>query len=216
MNESSEDRLVAELMIRDLEIFNKAAVFMEEEIEPRVRNEVRSIIGRWASGNGWECDFESEGIAEAWTAPPHWIGSRADNDWYAWFSFDRRSVSSSSYELADMLGVGETEFGFWFNIGMKWFAGRGAAAWEAELRNFPELMPQLKRRGFQLQPRGRFFRPVVVASEEVAEAWSTDDFSVALEPIRDALDGLKLVVPLLDEVFSAAREKSVLTAPEAP
>ena len=35
--------------------------------------------------------------------------------------------------------------------------------------------------------KGRFFRPVVVASEKVAEAWSTDDFSIALEPIRDAL-----------------------------
>ena len=132
-------------MIRDLETFNKAAVFLGEEIEPRIRNEVRSVISRWASGSGWECDFDSDGIAEAWTAPPQWIGSRADNDRYAWFSFDRRSGSSSSYELADMLGVGETEFGFWFEIATGWFAGRGASAWEAELRKFPEFMPQLKQ-----------------------------------------------------------------------
>lgn len=195
------------IILRDLELFNRAAIFMEQAIEPLIHSRIDGFFKEWAEVCGWDFDGAGEDdFEELWVAPPQW---RVDaEDWFAWFQMGRREGhSSNSYQIADLFGVGQTEFGLRFRVGHSHFGGK--MAWNAFSHTIGEFGQRLGERGWAYEGKGAFFRPLVLPAALVSQAWESDDWAPTLEPLEKALNSLIDDVSVFDALLTKAKASTI-------
>jgi hypothetical protein len=203
----SERLKAGAVILRDIELFNRAVVFMNEEILPVVHAEVEDAIKAWTEDRGWsgggygDVDFES-----LWVAPRHW---QIEGDMYsAWFELRRREGHvSDSYQIADMFGVGQTQFGFRFRVDHGRFGGK--IVWNAFSRGIGDIAQHLAERGWTHEGKGVFFRPLVLPAALMLEAWESEDWAVALGPLDSGLNALADDGPIFDDLIARAGPRDV-------
>lgn len=204
----ADDRKAGAIILKDIALFNKAAVFFETQIDPLIRNEIEQVVADWLEAHGWSGESDvtnSEGFDDLWVAPSHWLAER--DDWYAWFSFGSRAdIDSSSYVIADLFGAGESEWGFRFKVGHGWFGGK--TAWNAYAKGLGDLGQKLSERGWKHEGKGVFFRPVRLPAELLAPSWENEDWAEALAPLEKALDALVADVAIFDAIIDGAKAKT--------
>lgn len=207
MADDNDGRKAGSIILRDLELFNRAAVFMEFEIQPVVHSEVDAAIKEWAETRGWGSGGDGEeSFEELWVAPPQWHVE--GDEWSAWFQLGRREGhDSNSYQIADLFGVGETEYGLRFLVDHGRFGGK--AAWNSFSKTIGDLGQRLGERGWAHEGKGVFFRPLVLPAAVMAEAWANEDWTAALEPLGRALDALANDFEVFDELVARAAPREV-------
>ena len=200
-----DGREAGSIILRDLELFNRAAVFMEEEIQAVVHSEVDRAFKDWAEARGWGSGGDGEeDFEELWTAPPQWHVE--GEEWSGWFQLGRReSHDSNSYQIADLFGVGQTEFGLRFLVDHGRFGGK--SAWNAFSRTLGDLGQCLGKRGWVHEGKGVFFRPLVLPAALMADAWAEEDWTAAIEPLERALDALADDVETFEAIVARATPK---------
>jgi hypothetical protein len=203
----SDDRQAGAVILKDLALFNKAAIYMETEIDPLVRQEVSAAVAEWLEAHSWKGEADaSESFDELWVAPPQWVGE-SDTSCIASFCLSRRSGSdSNSYEIADLFGVGETSYGFRFEVDYGSFGGR--SGWNAYAKTLSDLAQKLGELGWSHEGKGVFFRPVGLPSDQLESAWTNEDWSEATAPIGQALDALEAALPIFGAIIDGAKRKS--------
>jgi hypothetical protein len=211
----SDDRKAGTIILRDLALFNKSAVFFETQIDPFISNKIGQAASSWLETRDWlgETDVAAEPRG-LWVAPRRWADGK--DDCVAWFMLSRRANSAgSSYRVADLFGVGQAEFGFRFKVEQNAFGG--ARAWKAYAEGLSGLRERLAGRGWVPEGNDAFFRPVILPADKLAAAWEGDDWEEALAPLVEALDGLERDASIFDAIIDGARgHAAVRTSPRGP
>ncbi|MBK1663380.1 hypothetical protein CKO38_02455 [Rhodospirillum rubrum] len=213
MNDGDDDRKAGSLILRDLKLFNEATIFMKEKIHKDLFFKVKGEFQRVAESAEWYWDCETKknsdktNLEELWVAPPQWHAK--NKDWYAWFQLERRDNHyRDSHQIADLMGVGQTEFGFRFRVGHYWFGGE--SAWNESCKTIDDIAQRLSERGWFYEGKGIFFRPFVLSAALIIDAWESKnaDWAAILKPLVQSLDELKDDVLIFDALIEHARSKT--------
>lgn len=215
---ATEDHQAGTIILNDLALFNKAYVYYVTQIDSLIRTEVGRAVETWLEQNeDWTGGTDaSESFEYVWVAPLEWCASteqdqedkKEEPDAFAWVRFGPRS-ESDSYEVADLFGVGTTDYGFHFEVEKSSFGG--IARWNAYAKTLAKLGEELRAKKWTYQGKGSFFQPVRLAADRLADAWNNEDWSEAMVPLLDALDALKKDKGSLDTftaIIAGAKEKT--------
>lgn len=201
---NADERRAGATILKDLGLFNKAAVFFEERIDPTIRSAVTELVNNWLKRHGWKgdadvCDDFSN--LEVW--PPNW---EQEGEPVASFNLDcRGGVDSNSYAIADLFGVGENDYGLRFVPNYSFFGGK--IGWGAFVKGISELVEGVASKGWLHEGKGVFFRPVTLPAELLAPSWESDDWNGALAPLERALDALVADQPVFGKIITKATVK---------
>ncbi len=198
MNEDARQAGIA--ILQDLAIWNRSAVFLEQEIEATAVARCEEAVIDWCRDHDWIKDGHGfNDLEQNWFCPRNW--KRESGFWLGSFWFCRHpGHSSNSYVLADLVGAGQADFGFFFDPQHAVFGGK--TAWLTYLGSYPEAHDKIARRGWQVIGEGKFFRPVGLKLEMLQQAWSTGKWSYLTEPIVDQMDKFLKDVELFDELLT--------------
>lgn len=200
-------RTAGALILSDLALFNQAVVLFEKEVQPEILKQLNEKVLEWATQNNWVANYSWTGdMTEIWIAPESW--NAADNgeeiDLIARFWLDYLNDETSSYQLADLCGVGEVEVGFWLNVSYDKFGGK--TRWNNATRNIPEhIGTELQKLGFYDEGKGLYFIPLRLDAARIASAWENEDYEEVLVPVTAVLDRLKEAKDSFDAILSLAR-----------
>lgn len=200
----ADDRQAGVLLLKDLELFNRAIMYFERKIGPAAAVAVGEAVRQWTDGHGWKCEgFDNPETSTFWVSPPQWYIS--DDDYLAWFEIDYQDKNSdTSYWLANLTGVGETDVGFRFVVDHGNFGGR--SSWNRFAKTLGDNVgPRLKERGWMHEERGVYFRKLRLPADRLADAWENEDWAPVLEPLERALDALAEAVPIFDSLIAGAK-----------
>jgi len=203
----ADERTAASIILKDLALFNKAAILFDK-MEPAIRTVVSDLARDWLEKCGWKgkVDF---GDFSFWVCPSKWKEENAEP--IARFVFTRRpNVESLSYNLADMCGIGQADFGFQFVV--TWSSLGGSAGRAAFAKSTGELADELLKNGWINAGRLVFFRPIKLPAELLADAWESEDWTKFLAPLERALDALVADQDVFDRIIMAAKPKTELAA----
>jgi hypothetical protein len=190
-------------------LFNKAAIFFEGKIEPAISTAIAELVRVWLEKCGWrgKADF---GDNSFWVCPTKWKEESLEP--FAKFAFTNRpNVETLSYHLADMCGIGQSEWGFQFLISWSWpggIAGRAAFA-----KGMGELADEVVKMGWTNLGKGMFFRPVKLPADLLDEAWTSEDWTVFLTPLEQALNALAADLVVFDKIIENAKPNTKQAAP---
>ncbi|HKK14162.1 MAG TPA: hypothetical protein VKA14_05820 [Gammaproteobacteria bacterium] len=189
------------LILKDMEMFNEAAMLMEK-IEVDIFRYLDETIAAWVNEHGWEGEYNSlEGSTSV--APPSWRIPDLE-DCFAWFEFENANQDGTdSYDVANLCGCGDTELGFRFRVEHRIFGGK--TPWNNCMKDLPESADGLARLEFRDEGKGVWFLPVHIDKDQLALAYENEDYAEAFTPLLNALGKLKEAVPVLDEVLNKAR-----------
>lgn len=201
----TDTRKAGTMILEHLAMFNEAAVLYETQIHTEVVEELDIAIEQWAKNEGWgvEADWREDGFI--WVAPLEWNIGPDEDDFKAWFVLDSLEETGNSYKIADLCGVGESEFGFWFVVEHQVFGGK--TQWNTFIRSLPsEIIKEISAFGFLDKGKGSYFLPVRIECKELASAWDNEDYAKVFEPITTALDKLKNSKNVFDKLLVAAEK----------
>ena len=208
-NIMNDPRKAGSLILNNLGMLNEASLLLEVQIEVEVFRNIQEEIEAWLDESGWhgQGEWDSEYM---WVSPATWkLDNDNDNDndlCKAVFEFDFEKKepegSGDSYSLAYFCGYGQVRVGFRFTPKFEYFGKK------KEWTNFcnkslPAAASGLQKLGF-VYDKGHWFLPVTLSNADLAVAYEGEDYAEALQPVRRALDQLKKVQPVFDEIIRAA------------
>lgn len=204
MNE--DVRQAGAAILQDLELWNRSAIFLKQEIEAVAIKHCEEALVAWCKRHDWIKDGHALGnLEENWFCPRAW--QRKNDYWYGYFHFCRSpGHSSNSYALADLVGVGQAKFGFYFSPGYAVFGGR--KAWLAYVGSYPMVIDRIAERGWHSLGEGEFFLAGELTLEMLQKAWDTGNWACLTGPLLDKMDKLLEDSPLFDELFAGALSKA--------
>lgn len=185
----ADERRAGAVILKDLALFNKAAILFEEKIEPEIRIAISKCVADWIAQRQWKGEHDvSSSLADMWVCSDEW---QVSGDPFAKFYFAQQTEGESiSYESADLFDVGQTLWGFRFEVVHSWYGGK--PRWNAIFRKggMADLTDEIVANGWIHQGKGAFFKPLKLPAASLASAWEADDWTEVLNPLEKALDGL--------------------------
>ncbi len=206
---NNEERQAGTLLLSQFKMFNEAAVYFEQHIDPAIWKGIDLCASEFIKKRGWggEADYARSG--NFWFAPKEWLADDTDYK-YFYESFFVRS-DKKDYELALLTGCrGEqAQFGFRFHLSRAIFGP------DKKLRAIASTIDQacriaLSKLKFQDLGKGAFFLPVTLDPNMMAECWQENggfppDHEL-FTPLHSALETLEEAVPIFDAIFAAAND----------
>lgn len=203
-----EETKVATIILRDLALFNKAAIFFEDKIEPVIHSAIADLLADWLRTKKWQGQYSAtEDLSGLWVRPMEWAGTNGRA--FATFKFERKDSDSRSYQIADLFDVGQTNFGFRFRAGYYWFGTKWN--WNKFINDTPELVEAAVSKGWTHEGKGEFFKPVKLDPSLLAISWEKNSWTEALSPLMLALDGLEADLEIFQKIIDEARVRSPAT-----
>jgi hypothetical protein len=197
-----DDRRAGSIILNDFALFNKAVSFFDKEIDKESISALNEIYLKWARENSWEYNKNPLTYTDIWINPPEWMW--IDKRSFARFYFSTEiNASSSAFNLADICGIGESIWGFLFQIESKWFNGKeNLAKLSVAIEN---SATELIKRGWVNEGKGAFFLPVTLPADRLAQAWETQDWSEVVAPLIAAFDQLAVDQAIFDRLLDQAK-----------
>jgi hypothetical protein len=199
----TDTRKAGTMILEHLAMFNEAVVLYETQIHTEVAEELDIAIEQWAKNEGWDVEADWRDDGTIWVAPLEWkIG---EDDFTAWFELVYLNDTTTSFLIANLCGVGETELGFRFEVQRQVFGGK--TQWNTFFKSIPSnIIKEISALGFLDQGKGSYFLPVRIDCKELASAWDNEDYAKVFEPITIALEKLKTSQYVFDKLLAAAEK----------
>ncbi|AUG53488.1 hypothetical protein [Thalassospira marina] len=195
-----------QLILQNLQLFDQAAVYFEREIVPSLNAELSNLFKNWLEEKLWLGAVSAGAeLHEFWCAPVHW---RDENqNWKAWFELDVRDPNeTSSYRLASLFGLGDTQYGFRFCPEPSYFSDK--RSWNKVVGALDANTGlELGKRGWVHEGKGWYFRSFQLSEEKIADAWNDDDWGYTFEALNKSLEQLAEDVGLFDQFLNSIEEK---------
>ncbi|RCK43237.1 hypothetical protein [Thalassospira profundimaris] len=202
MNEEARQAGIA--ILKDLALWNRSSVFLEAEMEKTAIAQCEEALIDWCVRHQWIKGGHASGdLEQNWFCPRAWLREKAH--WYGYFYFCRKpGHSSNSYTLADLVGEGQTTFGFYFTPEYSVFGG--ATLWKSYIATYPEVLDQIARQGWHSLGEGEFFLGGDLTLEMLQKAWESGNWAYLTDPIIRKMDKLYQDSALFDELFAGGLE----------
>jgi hypothetical protein len=193
------------IILKDLSLFNEAVTFFEQQVDPVIRNALGQSLREWTDDNQWKGAWDvSNYLTDMWVCPADWHEN--EDEPFARFRFGYRDASATdAYEIADLFGLGQTDFGFRFAPEHSWFGGK--SGWNAFAKTIGDLSENIAGAGWINEGKGSFFYRVALAADSRVSAWENEDWSEALAPFTAALNKLKADKKFFDRILYRAKPK---------
>lgn len=201
---AKEDEIQAgAAILKDLCLFNKASVFLDEQIDPAIRTAVKEFVTTWIEKHDWRGEPDvSDDFCDMWLYPASW--EETEDEPLATFTFGYSAgIDTNSYQIADLFGVGETNFGFRFEAEHGRLQGK--TAWNTYAKKLGDQIQQLDALGWLHEGKGVFFRNVILPASCLVTAWENEDWAEALVPLEHALKALVAAQPIFDVILDGAK-----------
>ncbi len=169
-----------------------------EFLQLRIATAIDELIDEWLIGKEWRRDENTwkDDLALS-VGRTDWRNE--EKDWLAWFDFDygagddgEWSEQKDYFWLTRLCGVGRGQMGFRF--AQEEF---GKTPWKRYLN---ENRDRLAVPSFIYEQERSFFLPVKVDKDLLAKGAEEEDFSEALQPIKEALDHIYEVSPRFEQM----------------
>lgn len=206
---NNEERQAGTLLLSQFKMFNEAAVYFEQHIDPAIWKGIDLCASEFIKKRSWggEADYARSGVF--WLAPDEWKINDTDYK-YFYESFCVRS-DKDDYELALLTGCRgeEAQFGFRFHPSKTFFGSyKNLRAMASNIDQASRIA--LNDLNFKDLGTGAFFLPVTLDLNLMAECWQENgEFPPDHElfaPLRSALETLEEAVPIFDAIFAAAND----------
>lgn len=205
---NNEERQAGTLLLSQFKMFNEAAVFFEQQIDPAIWKGIDLCAAAFIKTHGWEGETDIAESGTFWFAPKAWMADAEYKYFYESFS---TSNDDTDYELALLTGCGtrQAQFGFRF------LPSKAIFGPDKKLKAIASTIDQasriaLSKLKFQDLGKGAFFLPVTLNLALLAECWQENgEFPPDHElfaPLRNALEALEKAVPIFDAIFAAAND----------
>ncbi len=175
MDQTNNSRKAGALILSNLAIFNDAAILMEQEIEVQIFEKIHYIIQDWMLRHDFngETEWNNDNL---WFAPKRWKISSDERDFQCasfWFGHEE---DSSSYNLADLCGCGQTRMGFYFGKDNVVKNKIWKNSWQVLPDNSLQILDDL---GFVFYNKagGQWFLPITLDNSKLASAYEDDDYN---------------------------------------
>lgn len=202
------------MILSQIGMFNEAVNLFGNVVEPAVLGAIDECIEAFATAEQWVGNFELAGEdSECWLAPAQWnVGAdNSDLDPKAWFEIDCVN-GEDDYWTALLCNQGSAggDAGLMFGADEGTFGKK--MAWNKSFRLIEDaLTGELKSLGFKLvdnaDGKKTFFLPIVLDAVKLAETWGNDgefsDVDPCLEPVKAALEKIKMAWPIFDAILNA-------------
>lgn len=198
----ADEHCAGAVILKDLALFNKAAVFLENKIQPEICSAVVDLVSDWLKEHGWKGETDvSDDLEEMWVCPASWEEEAGEP--FAKFNFGYRTrTDTNSYQIADLFGVGQSDLGFRFEVNYGLFGGRNG--WKKTVNELGEFLDEVIRNGWGHDGKGEFFRPVTLPAGLLVSSWKSGDWSEALAPLERELDALRADQALFYKIIMRA------------
>jgi len=200
------------LILSDIGMFNEAMIVFRDVVEPAVLGAVEECVEAFAKVEQWVGGFDLAGDDEnCWLAPPQWKiepdGGEIDAE--MWFEISCSNGDDDSWAaLLCNQGSSGGEVGFLFGADPDKFGKK--MAWNKSFKQINKTeLDQVKKLGFKIIENGdgkqAFFLPFHLDAAALADIWGNDgefsDGDACFEPVKKALEQLKLAVPLFNTIM---------------
>jgi hypothetical protein len=165
---------------------------------------VAQLVREWLLKYNWEGEPNFDELS-FWIHPSNWQ-QEAGEPLARFYFCTRPGTETKSYRIADLCGVGETDWGFKFEVTHSWFGGR--SSWATMFKGMAGLADELVKKGWINVGKGVFFRPVKLPPDLLAGAWESEDWSALLSPLKRAFDALMADQAAFDEIIMAAKREA--------
>lgn len=194
------------LIIRNIADIEAAMKHAQEEIGPRVWEEVARVMQEECDADPWiaVADVEDEDV---WFTDRGWLmpdqrKPKAD----FWLGLDERTDGGNEGEnswLAAFVAGGPNgaTMAFWLDQRIL-----GPGAWKKLVKSSDGVVAELRGLGFSVDDDDdrRLYLPVVLDREALASAFETEDFDAVLAPIKVAVGNAISAAPVLARLREAA------------
>ena len=196
------------VIIRNIDELEAAVRHVRANMEPSLGRALAAILDRKRKAMGWDGEIEGDLEGPAWFAPKEWKAPGDDQNNHDLFvEFNRKDCddgdSTDTWVGAFCEFAGScVQFALDTNT-------QGVRSWRAILRNETEIVDELRALGFRCDPRtGELTLRLVIERDLLAQAFTANEFDLALEPAALALDRIQMAREPLDRLVAAIRKRA--------
>lgn len=210
----SEEKKAGQFILSQLGMFNEAVVLFGVTIEPALLDGIDECVESFTEDNDWVGGDKLASDNSIWLAPKAWVTNPEEDEpeCKAWFESDCIDDNDDYWSacFCDVATQGG-KAGFMFSIDPGCFGGK--TTWNASAKRISQdLISQLTNLGFQNREKGKFFLPVTLDNQQLAQSWVDDgEFTKdddSFIPLRAALEKLNQAVPIFDQIMQACTDAS--------
>lgn len=210
----AEENQAGKMILSNIGMFNEAVVLFEKIIEPAIMKSIGECVEAFAKSEQWINYFDNDDGLDCWLAPSQW---NVDSDPKAKFDLNYTNDDDGFdcwHALFCNQGSTGGEAGFMFYADEVLFGKK--RAWNNNFKTIDgALVDKLKNIGFKVvdnDGKKTFFLPVHLDALQIAEIWGNDgEFSgddSCFEPLKSAMEKLKMAWPTFDAILNAWPVKS--------
>ncbi len=199
---------VGSVIVHHIDELESAIRHAQNAMDAHLGRAVAELLDDRRRAFGWEGKIGTELDSPIWLAPPEWrIANDEDDNFDLFVNLDRSYCLDGeppSTWVGTFCGFAGSQLQLEITSDS---LGRGA--WKKLLRDEAKTMEQLRDMGFRCDPKdGLLAALVTIDRNELAKAFSEDDFEEALAPIVKTLERIQSARKILDKLVSAIRKKS--------
>lgn len=203
---TTEDADLDTLVIRNIGDIEAAMKHAVEVLGPRIWQEVGKALVEAYDPATFHAAVDAE-EEDVWLAQRSWLipgAASADADF--WIGLDERTTLGCDGEnswLATFTAAGPNGATVAFWVDQKIV---GKPRWKKIVRSSDDLVEEFRAAGFDVveDDDRRLYIPVRLNADELAAAFRSDDFTVAMHSVSDAVRKVVAAIPLLERLRALA------------
>lgn len=186
------------LLIKHIADLESALTFLDNEVNKRLAKAIADRLEAEAERLGWGHEIEADLDGEMWLAPRDWyedLGRDDQPEPRAYFTISEENGPGGQFDntwLAEYLRAGCGAF-----IALRFEPPLKGAAWKQRLAMHEEQQQGLRKLGFIIKDRAILY-PLVLDAAALTEAFASENFEAALQPIAAAVAKAAEAQPYLD------------------
>lgn len=204
MNETDAGAVI----VRYIDELEAALRYVHSSMQPRIGRAIADLLHHAKNAQRWAGEIDSDLDGGNWLAPQEWRTSNDTNDRFdLYFEFDKTDCMDgmpTETWIAALCGFAESRARFVFGTN-----AIGQRDWKAILRTETQTIDELVASGFSCNPKtGELSALILIDREKLASAFAEDDFELALDPIKRALERIMSCRNTLNKLVAIIRKKS--------
>lgn len=220
--------IAAKLIIENIHLLEQAKSLLEGEISEKLLTSLDEFMKKEVKifGDDWNGNFQFYESNDLNFAPSEWCAKPEEEfkhqNYYGRYNFfgesNQTNEDGNEWWLSTFLKNNVEKLIISFYPWIPAYSDCSVKKWKAFAQEKNSLHPELEQHGFKYNPKDGSWYLLIDGIEPsvIIDAYKSDDFSTAFEPIANALETLKKVHPTFDLIVKEAIKKFNTDTSEQP